>query len=154
MRAVGSNAGAKLIEHFDRHAAWIGWRLDHQRRDGADQHGFGHAFRAVAGDVARDFAAARGVADMDGILEIELLDQLREVVGVSVHVVAGPRLARPAMAATVMRDAAIAARGEKEHLVFKRIRGERPAVAEDHRLPGAPVVVVNLRAVLGREPCS
>src|ERR1700737_3277395 len=89
------------------------------------------------------------MADMDGILEIELLDEFREVVGVRVHVVAGPRLARTSVAAAVMRDAAISARSEKEHLVFERIRGERPAVAEDHRLPGAPVVVVNLRAVSG-----
>ena len=73
------------------------------------------------------------------LLEVELLDQLREVVGVRVHVVAGPRLARTSVAAAVMRDAAKATRSEKEHLVFKRIRRERPAVAEDHRLSGAPV---------------
>src|SRR5260221_3240333 len=91
------------------------------------------------------------MTDMDGILEIELLDELREVVGVCVHVVAGPRLARTSMATTVMRDAAISTRCEKEHLVFERIRRERPTVAEDHRLPGAPVFVVNLRAVFGCE---
>jgi hypothetical protein len=38
-----------------------------------------------------------------------------------------------------------------EHLVFKRIRAERPAMAEDHRLSGTPVFVVDLRAVFGRE---
>src|SRR5258708_34934789 len=91
------------------------------------------------------------MADMDGLLEIELLDEFREVVGVRVHVVACPRLARPSVAAAVMRNAAIAARCEKEHLVFERIRGERPAMAENYRLPCAPVVVVNLRAVFGRD---
>src|SRR5262249_2819243 len=45
-------------------------------------------------------------------------------------------------------DAAVAARGQKEHLVFPGVRGERPAVTEDHRLPTAPVLVVDLRAVL------
>src|SRR5258708_5094212 len=55
------------------------------------------------------------------------------------------------MATTVMRYAAISARGEIEHLVFERIRGQRPAVAEDHWLPGAPVLVVNLRSVFGRK---
>ena len=105
----------------------------------------------MAADIAGDFAAAGGVADVDRILEVELLDQLREIVGVGVHVVAVPRLARTAVAAAVMGDAAISVRRQEEHLVFEGIRGKRPTVAEDHRLPGAPVLVVNLRAVFGRE---
>src|SRR5258708_30822719 len=92
------------------------------------------------------------MTDMDGILEIELLNEFREVVGVGVHVVAGPRLARTSVAPAVMGDAAISVRGEIEHLVFERIRGERPAAAEDHWLPPAPVFVINFRAAFGREP--
>src|SRR5580692_8632865 len=55
------------------------------------------------------------------------------------------------MTAAVMGDAAISARGEEEHLVFESVRAERPSVAEDHRRSGAPVLVVNLRAVFGCE---
>jgi hypothetical protein len=105
----------------------------------------------VATDVTGHFATARGMAYVDGILEIELLDEFRQVVGVSVHVVAGPWLAGTPVAAAVMCDASISARGEIEHLVFERICGERPAMAEDHRLPGAPVLVIDLRAVSGRD---
>ena len=135
----------------DRQAAGIGCRLQHQRRDGADQHGLGHALRAVAADVAGDFAAAGRVADVDGVLQVERFDELREVVGVGVHVVAVPGLARAAVAAAVVGDAAVAARGQEEHLVFEGVGAERPAVAEDDGLSGAPVVVVDLRAVLGRD---
>jgi hypothetical protein len=39
-------------------------------------------------------------------------------------------------------------RGQEEHLVLERIGAQRPAVAEHHGLPGAPVVVIDLRAVL------
>jgi hypothetical protein len=74
---------------------------------------------------------------MDGILEIELSNKLREIVGVGVHVVAAPRLARTSVAATIVGDAAISLRSQKEHLVLKGIRGKWPAVTEDHRLPGA-----------------
>ena len=81
---------------------------------------------------------------MDRVLQVERFDELREVVGVGVHVVAVPRLARPAMAAAVMGDAAIAARRQKEHLVLEGVRAERPAVAEDDRLSAAPVLVVDL----------
>jgi len=47
----------------------------------------------VSADVAGDFAAAGGVADMDRVLQVERLDERGEVVGVGVHVVARPRLA-------------------------------------------------------------
>src|SRR6202048_2762115 len=151
LRTVGDDAGAKAVKHRDRQAARVGGRLQHQRRYRGDQHGLGYALRAVAANIAGDFTTARRVADMDGILEVELLDELCEVVGVSIHVVAGPRLARPSVATPVVRDAAIAARGEEKHLVVECNRGERPAVAEDHRLPGAPIFVVNLRAVFSCE---
>ena len=39
--------------------------------------------------------------------------------------------------------------GSQEQLIFKRIRRELPAMAEYHRLSAAPVLVVDLRAVLG-----
>ena len=81
---------------------------------------------------------------MNRVFQIERFDQLREIIGVGVHVVAVPRLARSAMAATVMGDAAIAARGQIKHLVLKGVRAQRPAVAEDHGLSAAPVFVIDI----------
>src|SRR5882757_4774096 len=106
----------------------------------------------MTADVASDFAAASGMPNMNGVLEIQFLDEFCEIVGVRVHVVAVPRLARTSVAAAVMSDASIPTGGEIEHLVFERIGGKRPAVAEDHRLPGAPVLVVDVCAVFGRNP--
>src|ERR671935_1770660 len=54
------------------------------------------------------------------------------------------------MAAAVMSDAAVSAGRQKEHLVLEGVRGERPTMAEDHGRSAAPVLVINLRAVLGR----
>jgi hypothetical protein len=48
-----------------------------------------------------------------------------------------------------MGDAAIAARGQEEHLVLERVGAERPAMAENNGLTLAPIIVVDLRAVLG-----
>ena len=101
----------------------------------------------MAADIAGHLAAAGRMADMDRILEIELLDELGEIVGIGVEIIALPGLARAAVAATVMRDAAVAARGKEEHLVFQRVRGKRPAMAEDHRLPFAPVLKINFGSV-------
>src|ERR1700722_5355330 len=61
-------------------------------------------------------------------------------VGVVVHVLALPRLARAAVAAAVMGDDAIAMRGQEKHLVLEGVGAEWPAVAEDDGLPGAPVL--------------
>ena len=51
------------------------------------------------------------------------------------------------MSAAVVRDTAIAALGQKEHLVFEGIRRERPAVAEDDCLTLAPVLVIEIDCV-------
>src|ERR1700682_266194 len=78
-------------------------------------------------------------------------DERREVVGISVHFISIPGLARSAMAAAVMRDTAETFVGQKNHLVFPGICAERPAMAENDGLSLAPVLVVDLRAVFGRD---
>jgi hypothetical protein len=55
------------------------------------------------------------------------------------------------MAAAVMGDAAVSVVTEEEHLVFPGVRAQRPAKAEDDGLPRPPVLVIDLRAVFGRD---
>src|SRR6202011_808066 len=105
----------------------------------------------MAADVSRNLAAAGGMADMDGILQIESLDQRREIVSVGVHIVPVPGLTRAAVTATIVGDASISARRQKEHLVLERVGRERPAMAEHYRLSTTPVVVVNVCTVFGRD---
>src|SRR5277367_989250 len=100
-------------------------------------------------DVAGDFASAGGVADMDGIAEIEMLDDRGRVGGIMVHVVALRHLARTSVAATVDADHAIAVLEEEQHLGIPVVRTERPAVMEYNWLPLAPVFVEDVRAVFG-----
>src|SRR4030095_14008530 len=73
------------------------------------------------------------------------------IVGVRIHVVAVPWLARAAVAASVVGDGSVSSRRQEKHLVFESIRVERPAVAEDYRLSLPPIFVVDLRAVLRRD---
>ena len=53
------------------------------------------------------------------------------------------------MAAAIMRDAAITAGSQEEHLVLPRVRTKGPAVAEDNGLALAPIIEVNPSAVFG-----
>jgi hypothetical protein len=101
---VVGHPGPDAIERFQWQAARIGRGLQHQRRHRAQQKSLGDTLGAVAADVASDFATAGGVAHVDGILQIEFFGECGEIIRVRVHFIAAPRLARAAMAATVMSD--------------------------------------------------
>src|SRR5450756_896990 len=50
-----------------------------------------------------------------------------------------------------MGNATVAVGCQEHHLSFPAIRAEGPAVAEHHRLPCAPILVVDLRTVFRRD---
>ena len=79
--------GLEAVEHGLGHPGGIGVGLQHDRRHGADQHRLGHAALAVAAEIARHLAATGGVSDVDGVVQIKMLGQLGEVIGIVVHVV-------------------------------------------------------------------
>jgi hypothetical protein len=62
--------------------------------------------------------------------------------------IAVPGLTRPAMAAAIMDDAAIAVRSQEEHLVLEGVCAERPAMAEYDGLARAPIIEIDLRSIL------
>jgi hypothetical protein len=66
---------AKLIEYLDRQASRVLVGLQHKRRDGADKHGFGYAASPITADVARDFAAASGVTNVDRAAQVKCCDE-------------------------------------------------------------------------------
>ena len=71
---------------------------------------------AMPRQIVNDLAATGRVADMDGILEIEMRRHRGEVIGVVIHVVAVGDLAGATVAASVMSDDAIAVIEEEQHL--------------------------------------
>jgi hypothetical protein len=64
-------------------------------------------------------AAAGGMADMDGVLQVQRPRQLDDIGGIGVHLIAGIGLGRAAMTTAVMRDHPIALGIEVEHLVIQ-----------------------------------
>jgi hypothetical protein len=55
------------------------------------------------------------------------------------------------MPSAIVCDAAVSVGSQEDHLVFPRIGAQRPAVTEDQRLSLAPVLVIDLRAIFGRD---
>jgi len=87
----------------------VGVCLEHQRRHRGHQHGLGDPGAAVAAEVAGVLPAAGGVPDQHRVVQVEGFDQVRQVIGLGVHVVAGQGLPGPAVAAAVVGDGAVAA---------------------------------------------
>src|SRR6266404_2258773 len=116
LRAVRSHASTNLVERRQLKAVRICLGFQHKWWDRADQHGLRYSFGSVPADVAHDFAAPRGMADQSYVLKIQLVEQRSQIIGVCVHVVAVPGLARTSMSTTVVGNDAIAVLSQKEHL--------------------------------------
>ena len=149
MRPIGRQAGAQPVERLDGEAVRIARRLHHERGDGGHQHGLGDAPLAVPRDVTRHLAASRRMADMHGVPQVEVIDDVRRVGGVVIHVVPIPYLARAPVPAAVDANDAITVLEEEQHLRIPVVGAQGPAVVEDNRLAVAPILVEYLDAVFG-----
>jgi len=147
LRAIPCDARTETVEGLEGQPARIGGGPQHQRGHRPYQDRLGEAGGAVATDVAGHLATASGMAHQHRVVQIERLEERRQVVGVGVHVVALPGLAGAAMAAPIMGDGAIAVGGHVEHLVVPGVGIERPAVAEDDGLACAPVLEEDRRSI-------
>src|SRR5712671_3614235 len=82
-------------------------------------------------------------------MQIELVEESRHVVGVGIHLIAAPGLTRAPMPSPIVRDDAIAAHPEEEHLRVPGVGRERPPVRKDDRLSGSPILIKDVGAVFG-----
>ena len=149
LRTVGRDASSDLIERLDRQTLGVRLGLEHQRRDGAEQHDLRHSGRSVAAHIPGHLASSCRVSDQYGVMEVESLDDGGEVVGVVVEIIAVPGLTRPASTPAVVGDCAEAAVGDELRRTVPRIGGQRPPLAEDDGLAAAPVLVEDVDPIGG-----
>src|SRR5271156_5674423 len=100
-------------------------------------------------DVAGKLTTARGVPYEDDIVQVEGGNEVVQVIGPGVDVIAETRLVGVAVATPVVRDRAVTLSVEKQHLGFPRGPGQRPAMRKDDGVPRAPVAIVNGGPVCG-----
>ena len=123
--------------------ARIRFRLEHQGRHRGDENGLDDSLLPMPRDIADDLATASGMADHGRIFQIQMVHKLGESVGVLIHVVALPTLARTSMATPVMGNHAVSSLREKQHLRVPGIGAQRPSMRKGDDRPGAPVLVVD-----------
>src|SRR6266404_2939456 len=84
------------------------------------------------------------MADVNRILQVEMIGDGLQIVCVMVHVVPVAGLSRATMSAAISCNDAIAFAEEEKHLRVPVIRRQRPAMTEDDRLTFAPVFIINV----------
>src|SRR5262249_57289871 len=97
-------------------------------------HQLGHAAFAVSGDVSSGLAAASRMTQVNGVAQVEVLNDSSGVRRVVIHVMTLADLAGAAMPAPIMGDDAVSLGDEEEHLVVPVVGAQRPAVVKHHRL--------------------
>src|SRR5918996_6221885 len=94
-------------------------------------------------EITHHLAAAGRMADVNCILQVEMVGDGFEIVGIVVHVVAAAGLSRTAVAAPINSDDPITLGEKEQHLRVPVVRAEWPAVAEHDGLSLAPVFVID-----------
>src|SRR5437899_6358863 len=98
----------------------------------------------MTGEIMHHLAAAGRMADVNRILEVEMIGHGLQIVGIVVHVVAAAGLSRATMSTPISCNDAETFADEKKHLRVPIIGRQRPAVAEHNRLPAAPVFIIDV----------
>src|SRR5580698_3740632 len=103
----------------------------------------------MARDVTGQFPTSRRMPNQYCAAKIKRVDELIQVVGPGVDIVAGSWLIGIAVTPPVMRDSAVTLVIEKQHLRFPRRTGQRPAVRKNDWRSRAPVTIVDCSTVMG-----
>ncbi len=74
---VGHVCCPEVVKDRKGQTARILFRLQHEWWHGTDEHRLGHALAPVAADIARYLATARGVTDVNRILQIQRFGERR-----------------------------------------------------------------------------
>src|SRR5438876_12163505 len=98
----------------------------------------------MTAEITHYLAAARGMADVNRIFQVEMIGDRLQIIGIVVHVVSAAGLSRATMSAPIRGNDAETFAEEKKHLRVPIIRRERPAVTEHNRLPATPVLIIDV----------
>src|SRR5271163_2710808 len=103
----------------------------------------------MARDVAGQFPTPRRMPNQYCAAKIKRVDELTQIVGPGVDIVAGSRLIGIAVTPPIMGDCTVTLVVEKQHLRFPRRTSQRPAVRENDRRSRAPVTIKDRGTVAG-----
>src|SRR5438552_15347480 len=89
----------------------------------------------MTSEIMHHLAAAGRMADVNRILQVEMIGHGLQIVGIMVHVVSAAGLSRATMSTPISCNDAETFAEEKKHMRVQIIRLESPAVAYSNLLP-------------------
>src|SRR5438093_2286150 len=98
----------------------------------------------MTAEITHYLAAARGMADVNRIFQVEMIGDRLQIIGIVVHVVSAAGLSRATMSAPIRGNDAETFTDEKKHLRVPVVSRQRPTMAEDDGLSFAPVFIINV----------
>src|SRR5947208_1412712 len=98
----------------------------------------------MTGKIMHHLAAAGRMTDVNCILQVEMIGDGLQIIGIVVHVMSIAGLSRATMSAAISCNDAETLAEEEKHLRVPVIGRQRPAMTEDDRLTFAPVFIINL----------
>src|SRR5271156_689572 len=146
-----SNAGPDAVNYRFRSTPSYTVTLHHHRYDRIEEDHLGDARRSMARNIAGQFPTSRRMPNQRCPAKIKRVDELIQIVGPGVDIVAGSRLIGIAVTPPVMGDSTVTVVIEQQHLGFPPRTGQRPAVRENDRRSRAPVTIVDRSSVTGSD---
>src|SRR5205823_3908219 len=98
----------------------------------------------MTAEITHHLAAAGRMADVNRILEVEMIGDGLQIIGIVIHVMSVAGLTRATMSAAISCDDAETFAEEEKHLRVPVIRRQRPAMTEHDRLTRAPVFIIDV----------
>src|SRR6516162_2716423 len=98
----------------------------------------------MTGEIMHHLAATGRMANVNRILQVEMVGDRLQIVGIMIHVMSVAGLSRATMSAPIGRNDAIAFAEEKKHLRVPIVCAQGPAMAEHDGLTGSPILVINV----------
>src|SRR5262245_34156533 len=95
-------------------------------------------------EIVYHLATAGRMANVNRILQVQMIGDGLQIVGIMVHVMSAAGLSRATMSASIGGDDTITFGEEEQHLLVPIICTQWPAMTEYDRLTFAPVLVIDV----------
>src|SRR5215471_10600263 len=149
MRTIVQEPGKeRIVYQTPVHAFGIIVALEQERGVGTHQDGPGHPGAAVTCEIARDHATAQGPTGQGEIIQVQALDEYRQVIGERGKVVALTGMIGSSTTPLIVRNATYAPGDERRYLILPHGCADGPSVNEEKGPTRAPIRIVQTRSIM------
>src|SRR5215510_3784966 len=91
---------------------------------------------------------AQGPTGQCEVIQVEALDEYRQIIGERIELIALTRMIRPSTTPLIVDDAMYAARDERRYLILPHRSADGPSVNEEDRLSRSPIRIMQTCSIM------